>query len=392
MFTTGILLVSAALGAVAAPVQQSTGTFSVTAHINPVFTKNGPAQLRKTLLKYGLELPHGLTRRQDGSVNANPSSMDEQYVCPVTIGSSTLNLDFDTGSADLWVFSNELPTAQRGDHHIFTPSSSFKKSAGQTWSISYGDGSSASGDVGTDKVTVGTTVVTGQTVELAKTVADSFVQDKFSDGLLGLAFSTINTVQTNGQQTPQKTFIENALPNLKAGLFAADLKHSTPGSYDFGFIDDKKHTGELAYTPIDSSNGFWEFPALNYKVANSTFSSGAGSTAIADTGTTLILVSNEIAAKYYASVKGAKNDQTQGGYTFPCSATLPDLSLAIGSAYANIPGSALNYAPVDQTGATCFGGLQGAPTKQFIYGDIFFKAYYSVFDLAGTRFGFAPKA
>lgn len=50
---------------------------------------------------------------------------------------------------------------------------------------------------------------------------------------------------------------------------------------------------------------------------------------IADTGTTLLMVDTSVVTAYYKQVKGAKNDQQQGGYTFPCTATLPDFSLII---------------------------------------------------------------
>jgi aspergillopepsin I len=41
-------------------------------------------------------------------------------------------------------------------------------------------------------VTIGGTTVEGQAVELAKTVSSTFVSDG-ADGLVGLAFSSINT-------------------------------------------------------------------------------------------------------------------------------------------------------------------------------------------------------
>jgi len=84
----------------------TSGRSSVPAHVNPAFKANGPAALRKALLKYNLELPaaldyNNIKKRQDGSVTATPASQDTQYICPVNIGGQTLNLDFDTGSADL---------------------------------------------------------------------------------------------------------------------------------------------------------------------------------------------------------------------------------------------------------------------------------------------------
>jgi hypothetical protein len=58
-------------------------------------------------------------------------------------------------------------------------SSTFKKLSGETWKISYGDSSSASGDVGTDVVDLGGLKVEGQAVELAKTLSQQFAEVGF---------------------------------------------------------------------------------------------------------------------------------------------------------------------------------------------------------------------
>jgi aspergillopepsin I len=65
--------------------------------------------------------------------------------------------------------------------------------SGYSWRITYGDGSGASGDVYKDKVSVGGVTATSQAVEAARSVSSQFVQDTANDGLLGLAFSSINT-------------------------------------------------------------------------------------------------------------------------------------------------------------------------------------------------------
>lgn len=62
----------------------------------------GPVALQKTYLKFNSAVPAEIAAAAaDGSVTATPEQYDAEYLCPVTIGGQTLNLDFDTGSSDL---------------------------------------------------------------------------------------------------------------------------------------------------------------------------------------------------------------------------------------------------------------------------------------------------
>lgn len=53
--------------------------------------------------KYGAQIPDYVAAAASGtgSVPANPEASDVAYLSEVTIGGQKLNLDFDTGSADL---------------------------------------------------------------------------------------------------------------------------------------------------------------------------------------------------------------------------------------------------------------------------------------------------
>lgn len=305
-----------------------------------------------------------------------------------------------------WVYSALQPSSQRSGHAVY-PAPSTKKISGETWSISYGDGSGASGTVYADTVIVGMSEIyastgkansnestggvtaTSQAVEAATSVSAQFQQDVDNDGLLGLAFSSINTVRP----TPAKTFFDNVKASLASPLFAVTLKYHAPGTYDFGYIDSSKYTGTITYVNVNTANGFWEFTASGYAV-------GSGSTTttsidgIADTGTTLLYLPTAVVRAYYAKVSGSSNSNTYGGYVFPCSTTLPSFTAIIGGTKHTVPGTYINYAPVSTGSSTCFGGIQPNTGIGFsIFGDIFLKSQYVVFSGASTpQLGFAQQA
>ena len=302
-----------------------------------------------------------------------------------------------------WVFSTELPASEQSGHTLYNPSTSGKIDSGETWSISYGDGSSASGNIYIDTVVVGGTTVTSQAVEAAESISAEFQSDTASDGLLGLAFDSINTASPN----QVATFFENAIPTLAAPVFTANLKKGEPGNYNFGYIDSSEYTGGITYTAVNTANGFWEFTGSGYAVGSGRFVTSSID-AIADTGTTLLYLPAAAVSAYYAKVPGATNSASQGGYIFPCSATLPSITLGIGTYRAVVPGSYINYAPATGSGklaaricyrtyantlTECFGGIQSDAGIGFaIYGDIFLKSQFVVFNGGSTpEIGFAAK-
>ncbi|CCU74651.1 Aspartic protease/pepsin like protease/pepsin-like protease [Blumeria hordei DH14] len=324
-----------------------------------------------------------------GKVTATPVMGDVEYLSPISIGGQTINMDFDSGSSDLWVFSSQLPAASIGQHTVYdsSKSSTFAPIEGATFKIAYGDGSGASGNVGTDTVNIGGATVTKQTVELATMVSQSFTADTGSNGLVGLAFSKLNTVKP----TQQKTFFDNMIPNLSQPVFTADLRSNAVGAYEFGNIDSSKYNGSLAWAPIDSSSGFWQFSSTKFQVADQAPIDAPSGKAIADTGTTLMLTSAAIVNAYYSQVTGAVNDAQVGGVTFPCNSDLPDLKVDVGGNYmAVIRGSDINFAPVDNARTTCFGGVQAIQSPLQIYGDIMFKSQFVVFNGGNSSIGMAP--
>ncbi|ERT01192.1 aspergillopepsin I [Sporothrix schenckii 1099-18] len=323
-----------------------------------------------------------------GIVINTPTSGDVEYLSPVSIGGQTLNMDFDTGSSDLWVFNTGLSAAQSKGHTLFdsTKSTTFTKLTGQTFSISYGDGSAVSGTVGTDVVNIGGASVAKQAVELATQVSSSFVADTASNGLVGLAFSKLNTVKPKRQ----KTFFDNVQNSLAAPVFTANLRHDAAGSYEFGTIDSTQFNGTMHFAAVNTSQGFWQFSSSKFAIGNGAVQTGGAGQAIADTGTTLLLASDKIVTAYYSSVTGAQNNQQAGGITVPCNANLPDLHLDVGGNMATVRGTDIMFEQV--TGNTCFGGLQAIEGDLMIFGDVFFKSNFVAFNLGNNTVGFASHA
>jgi aspergillopepsin I len=168
-----------------------------------------------------------------------------------------------------------------------------------------------------------------------------------------LAFSSINTVQP----TQQKTFFDTVKSTLAQPLFAADLKAGQTGSYDFGYIDTSAYYGSITYTNVDNSQGFWGFTAGGYSTGSGATSGSIG-TAIMDTGTTLVYVSATAVRQYYQSVPGGYYDSNQGGYLGYCNSNWPQWNVVVSGRTFTIPGSIINFQPLDDGSGYCFGGIQ----------------------------------
>ncbi|KAI0638655.1 acid protease [Trametes polyzona] len=314
-----------------------------------------------------------------------------EYVVPVKIGTPgvTLHLDFDTGSSDLWV--SELARSQRKTkgHTIYDPTkSSTAKKASGTWNISYGDGSSASGNVYTDNVTVADITIQGQAIELAEKLSSSFLQDGGNDGLLGLAWPQINTVQPDPVATPVENMITKKL--IDPPVFTVKLgRGSEAGFYSFGFIDTSVTPNPITYTPVDNSQGFWQVPSATWTLNGET-KERSGNTTILDTGTTLLLVADDVVDAIYGAIEGATFDNEQGGYKFPTNATIPDISFAVGDTLYKVNPKDIAFG--DAGDGYTFGGIQSRGNLDFdIFGDVFLKSVYVVFNQGEITVGLAQR-
>jgi hypothetical protein len=249
-------------------------------------------------------------------------------------------------------------------------------------------------------VTLGGLTITAQAIELANKMSDQFVQGA-GDGLLGLAFGQINTVTPTPVATPVENMISQDSIPASAELFTAklgswrDANEPDKGEsfYTFGFIDDATVTAsgqEVKYAPVDNSQGFWMFDSTSATV-NGTSVAQSGNTAIADTGTTLALVSDDTCKAIYDAIPGSTYDQANQGYTFPSNTTadqLPVVTFAVGDTQFAVQKEDLGFA--DAGNGMVYGGIQSRGSMTFdILGDTFLKGIYAVSPLAHVDDGLA---
>lgn len=82
--------------------------FTLKQHIKPRTTQarsvNLPGIYAGAFTKFGATVPQTIRDAADnGTAVAKPEENDKEYLTPVRVGNTTLNLDIDTGSADLYV-------------------------------------------------------------------------------------------------------------------------------------------------------------------------------------------------------------------------------------------------------------------------------------------------
>lgn len=161
--------------------------------------------------------------------------------------------------------------------------------------------------------------------------------------------------------------------------------------FTFGYIDEDvlaRCGTDIHYVPIDSSKGFWQFNSESATI-NDVPIDRAGNTAIADTGTTLALVSDELCKAIYAQIPDAKFDKKQQGWVFPVNTPadqLPKVTVAVGDKQFEIQKEDFGFAKCGN--GMQYGGIQSRGDSKFdILGDTWLKAVYAVFDQGKKRLG-----
>jgi cathepsin D len=183
------------------------------------------------------------------------------WIGTISVGTPPVQytVDFDTGSSDLFLPAKNCNSTCNG-HTRYDPSaSSTSADIGKPFSLSYGDGSTVSGEQFTDTVTISGLVATNQTLGAATVYSSGFqAPNSPSDGLMGMGFQNISVYNA-------PPVFQNLIAQGQTGSPIFAMKLATNGSeLSLGGLNSNLYTGDVTYVPV-TKQGYWQttFDALN---------------------------------------------------------------------------------------------------------------------------------
>ena len=305
-----------------------------------------------------------------------PSAPQSHYTTAI-IGNQLLNVFVDTGSNIFWCYNDKLPSDQLGNHVPYRPGQSPTSSqTSLTYKIDYLDGTGSSGNIWKEEVSCGSYIVNPFEIGLPTNVRGQY-QDSMTC-IMGLSY------YANPNQPYDVTFFGAILPQLSSPVFTVDIDDGREGSFNFGYIDNSLYAGNIQWASVTDDNS-WQFELTGFAINDNWNIQSTSVHVIADTGTGGISLPASIVDNYFGQVQGAQ--LVNGGWQFPCDATLPPLHLL----FNNNQGSLTVAGDKIHGGGsgTCGSNMDRAGNN--ILGDAMLRSNFVVFD-NGRRIGFAQKS
>ncbi|XP_044307200.1 pepsin B-like [Varanus komodoensis] len=322
------------------------------------------------------------------------NNLNSYYFGEISIGTPPQNFRvlMDTGSSYLWVPSVYCKTRACGNHEVFDPSLSSTYSATQeTFTMYYGFGD-VSVRLGYDTVRIQNTVIENQAFGLTEYEPPYPFYYASFDGILGMAYGSLSggLLPVTQQLVKQGQLSEP----IFSFYFSREPTEQYGGELILGGIDNQLFTGEITWTPV-TYDVYWQIGIEEFTIGNkATGWCSEGCQAIVDTGTCQLTVPGEYMESFMQAV--GVEPASDGELLVDCNnvQNMPTITFVINGAQLPLPPSAYvsnnNGRCTVVVGPTYLHSWVRQPL--FILGDVFLKEYYSVFDMANNRVGFAPSA
>ncbi|KAG6876174.1 hypothetical protein C0993_005146 [Termitomyces sp. T159_Od127] len=407
----------------AAPSLLATLLLALAVSANPIVVRDSPVKLPLTrrlnvtsvhnLIRHDLARAKHLRARAEAlskgvspDVFSSDAIIDEpvdnqavSYIASIGVGSpaTTYELIIDTGSSNTWI----------GAGTSYRPTSTSSKTSNSV-SVTYGSGAFAGKTFfmpSDEKMMTVDWLSNRQSIG----VASAAIGFAGTDGILGIGPVDL----TQGTLSPDFTSL---VPTVTDNAFSLGLISGNEigisfepttsiealnGELSWGGADTSKYTGTIAFAPLTTTTParlYWGInQSIRYGASTSILSTTAG---VVDTGTTLLYIASD-AFNRYRSVTGAVLDGTTGllritssqfanleslfftinGATFEFTANAQIWPRSLNTALGGSPSSV--YLIVADNGGSTGSGLD------FINGYAFLERFYTVFDTANKRIGFA---
>ncbi|KIM70479.1 hypothetical protein SCLCIDRAFT_151714 [Scleroderma citrinum Foug A] len=337
---------------------------------------------------------------QPGAISLAEANGD-MWIGTISVGTPPQNftVDFDTGSSDLLIPSIMCNSTCDGHVRYDANQSTTSYSVNGSFSLRYGDRSTAVGELYTDNVLIGGYEAKNQTLGAAVSYSAGLQKPTFpADGLLGLGFPSISAYRTS---PVIQTLVSSGA--VKEALFGVALS-SVPGKSELmvgGTNTMLYDESSITFAPV-SLEAYWQVrmdglsrPGVNdtdeVVIANKT----SYAEAIIDTGTTMIMTTDANAQKYFANVPGAQLAPSAGSgvWSVPCdSIGSITPTLGFGGRSFTVSASTFNLGKVSNDSTQCIAGLAGGGSDYWLIGDVFLQNVYTVFDVGNSQVGFADLA
>ena len=322
---------------------------------------------------------------------------DSEYFGEIEIGTppQKFTVIYDTGSSNLWVPSSQCDASKYpscGNHTLYSEKDSTSyKANGEKFTLPYGSGV-CSGFLSQDDVSLGGIKAPGLTFgEVTQQPGQIWSVAEF-DGICGLGYPGIAVDKV----TPPFDALMNAkVLDSDEFSFYLSTQHGSDKATSvlvLGGVNSQYFTGNFTYLPVQKfmfNQGYWLIHGDDIKVDGSSMSACGGLLSkscnfVVDTGTSIITGPSKKLNPIMEKIGEVKQD---------CSNIdkLPTIQFTLaGKDFDLEPEFYVLKIADGQGGYECELGMQSMDQLGlWILGDPFLRKYYTVFDRANDRVGFA---